>query len=108
MRMMGADSVDYHRQTVLTRGDDFAGQALAYYASRGETPLVWGGGGAARLGLNGRVTEDQYSAIYGPGGARHPATGAPLAPTRRPGMELRVSALKSVADLGVVVRPEDM
>lgn len=30
MRMMGADSVEYHRQTVIGRADDFAGQALAY------------------------------------------------------------------------------
>src|SRR5438093_117974 len=44
MRMMGADSVAYYRQTVLERG--FAGQTLAYYASRGETPLEWGGAGA--------------------------------------------------------------
>ncbi len=106
--MMGADSVAYHQATVMGRADDFPGQALAYYASRGETPLVWGGGGAARLGLNGRVTEDQYSAIYGPGGARHPATGAQLASTRRPGMELVVSAHKSVAELGVIGRAEDM
>lgn len=50
MRMMGVDSVAYHRSTVLERGDDFPVQALAYYASRGESPLVWGGEGAARLG----------------------------------------------------------
>jgi hypothetical protein len=37
MRMMGAESVAYHRATVLERGDDFPGRALAYYASRGET-----------------------------------------------------------------------
>ncbi len=106
--MMGADSVAYHQATVMGRADDHPGQALAYYASRGETPLVWGGRGAARLGLNGRVTEEQYAAIYGPGGARHPATGAQLASTRRPGMELVVSAHKSVAELGVIGRPEDM
>jgi hypothetical protein len=41
MRMMGGDSVDYHRTTVLSRGDDHPGQAMDYYASRGETPLVW-------------------------------------------------------------------
>ena len=49
--MMGADSVVYHRATVIGRSDDHPGQALDYYASRGETPLVWGGGGAARLDL---------------------------------------------------------
>jgi hypothetical protein len=39
MRMMGAESVAYHRATVLERGDDYPGMALAYYASRGEIPL---------------------------------------------------------------------
>ena len=43
MRMMGRESVEYHRKTVMERGDDHAGQALGYYASRGETPLIWGG-----------------------------------------------------------------
>ena len=46
MRMMGAESVAYHRETIIDRGDDFPGAALDYYASRGETPLVWGGSGA--------------------------------------------------------------
>ena len=35
MRMMGAESVAYHRRTVLERSDDYPGMALAYYASRG-------------------------------------------------------------------------
>jgi len=87
MRMMGADSVAYHEKTVMGRADDFPGSALAYYASRGETPLVWGGAGAERLGLVGRVTEAQYAAIYGPGGACDPTTGGRLASTTRPGME---------------------
>ena len=77
MRMMGADSVDYHRDTVLDRGDDHPGQALDYYASRGETPLVWGGSGAPELGLAGAVSEAEYDAIYGPGGACDPLTGRP-------------------------------
>jgi conjugative relaxase-like TrwC/TraI family protein len=108
MRMMGANSVAYHQATVMGRADDHAGLALDYYGSRGETPLVWGGGGAARLGLNGWVTEAEYAAIYGPGGARHPRSGQRLAATRRPGMELVVSAHKSVAELGVIGRAEDM
>ncbi|MGH8973353.1 MAG: MobF family relaxase [Acidimicrobiia bacterium] len=102
------DSVAYHQATVMGRADDFAGQALAYYASRGETPLVWGGSGAARLGLAGRVAEDEYAAIYGPGCARHPRIGVQLTATRRPGMELVISAHKSVAELGVLGRAEDM
>ena len=108
MRMMGADSVAYHEKTVMGRADDFPGRALAYYASRGETPLVWGGAGAERLGLVGRVTEAQYRAIYGPGGACDPTTGERLVSTTRPGMELVIAAHKSVAELGVIGRAEDM
>jgi conjugative relaxase-like TrwC/TraI family protein len=108
MRMMGSDSVAYHRQTIVDRADDHAGQALAYYASRGETPLRWGGSGALRLGLVGPVTDAQYEAIYGPGGACDPTTGRRLVRTLRPGMELVISAHKSVAELGVLGRAEDM
>ena len=49
--MMGKGSVRYHEQVVLGRADDFPGQTLAYYGSNGETPMVWGGAGAERLGL---------------------------------------------------------
>jgi hypothetical protein len=94
MRMMGAESVAYHRHTVLERGDDYPGMALAYYASRGETPLRWGGTGAAPLGLDGPVTAEAYEAIYGSGGARHPQRGERLVQARRPGMELIISAHK--------------
>ena len=108
MRIMGADSVAYHRATVLARGDDHPGQALAYYASRGETPLLWGGAGARLLGLQGAVTDEQYAALYGPGGACDPTTGERLVNTERPGLELVISAHKSVAELGVIGRAEDM
>ena len=106
--MMGLDSVDYHRSTVLERSDDHPGAALDYYASRGETPLVWGGRGAAALGLEGNVTPEQYEAIYGPGGALDPSTGERLVNSKRPGMELVIGAHKSVAELGVIGRAEDM
>jgi hypothetical protein len=33
--MMGADSVAYHRATIIERSDDFPGAGLEYYASRG-------------------------------------------------------------------------
>jgi conjugative relaxase-like TrwC/TraI family protein len=108
MRMMGAESVGYHRETVLERADDHPGAALDYYASRGETPLVWGGRGAQKLGLSGAVGEAEYDAVYGPGGAKHPASGARLVAAKRPGMELVVAAHKSVALLGIVGRAEDM
>src|SRR5919199_5669700 len=108
MRMMGVDSVEYHRATVLARGDDHPGQALAYYASRGETPLLWGGRGAEALGLEGAVTDEQYEALFGPGGACDPTTGERLVNTKRPGLELVISAHKSVAELGVIGRADDM
>ena len=108
MRMMGAESVAYHRDTVMARADDHPGAALDYYASRGETPLAWGGSGAGALGLSGPVTEAQYDAVYGPGGAVDPTTGERLVAARRPGMELVVAAHKSVAILGIVGRADDM
>ena len=108
MRMMGGASVEYHRKTVVERGDDYPGQALAYYASRGETPLIWGGSGTDALGLAGAVTAEEYEAVYGPGGACHPVSGERLVSTRRPGMEIVISAHKSVAELGVIGRAEHM
>ena len=41
MAMMGANSVAYHEANVSFRADDHPGQALEYYASRGETPQLW-------------------------------------------------------------------
>ena len=108
MRMMGADSVEYHRATVLGRADDHPGLAMEYYASRGETPLAWGGSGAERLGLFGPVTAESYEAVFGQGGAKDPRTREPLVHTRRPGMEIVISAHKSVDEVGVIGRAEDM
>ena len=108
MRMMGAESVEYHRATVLGRADDHPGMAMEYYASRGETPLVWGGAGLEHLGLSGPVTAEGYEAVFGPGGAKDPRTGERLVTTRRPGMEIVISAHKSVAELGVIGRAEAM
>jgi conjugative relaxase-like TrwC/TraI family protein len=108
MRMMGIESVAYHRSTVMDRSDDHPGAAVAYYSSRGESPLRWGGGGAARLGLAGTVTPEAYEDVFGPGGTRDPLTGRRLVSTKRPGLELVVSAHKSVAELGVIGRVEDM
>jgi conjugative relaxase-like TrwC/TraI family protein len=107
-RMMGVDSVEYHRATVLGRDDDYAGQAVLYYGSRGETPLVWGGQLAERLGLVGAVDDAGYDAIFGPGGARDPHLGTRLTKTKRPGVELVVAAHKTVAVLGLVGRADDM
>jgi hypothetical protein len=101
-RAMGIAEVAYHEATLLGRDDDHAGRALDYYGSRGETPLRWGGTGAARLGLSGEVTSAAYEAAFGSGGFRDPSTGTRLVGTRRPGFELVVSAHKSVAVLGVI------
>ena len=46
--------------------------------------------------------------MFGAGGARHPASGERLVAARRPGMELVISAHKSVAELGVIGRAEHM
>ncbi|HEU5151128.1 MAG TPA: MobF family relaxase [Iamia sp.] len=105
---MGADEVAYHQATVVGRADDHPGAALDYYGSRGETPLRWGGAGAARMGLHGEVTPEAYEAAFGPGGFRDPTTGERLAVTKRPGFELVVGAHKSVAVLGVIDRADDM
>ncbi len=106
--MMGADSVGYHERTVLGREDDPVGNALEYYASRGETPMAWGGAGAAWLGLDGEVDIDEWRAVLGTAGARHPESGERLVHCMRPGMELVVSPPKSIAELGVIGRAEDM
>jgi len=108
MRMMGADSVGYHERTVLGREDDPVGNALEYYASRGETPMAWGGAGAACLGLDGEVDLAEWRAVFGTGGARDPESGERLVHCMRPGMELVVSPHKSIAELGVIGRAEDM
>ncbi|MGH9243339.1 MAG: MobF family relaxase [Acidimicrobiales bacterium] len=100
--------MEYHRDTVLGGTDDFPGQTLAYYGSRGQTPMRWGPGAAERLGLAGSVTPGQFDALFGPGARRDPVTGEVLAATSRPGFELVVAAHKSVAILGVIGRAEDM
>jgi conjugative relaxase-like TrwC/TraI family protein len=107
-RRMGVEQVAYHEATVLDRGDDHAGLALDYYGSRGETPLRWGGAGAARLGLQGEVTREAYRLAFGPGGFRDPLTGQQLVRTKRPGFELVVAAHKSLSLLGLVGRADDM
>src|SRR3954449_12219001 len=96
-RAMGIAEVAYHEATLVGRADDHEGAALAYYGSRGETPLRWGGKLAERLGIAGAVDDASYDAIYGPGGATDPLLGVRLAATKRPGIELVVAAHKSVA-----------
>jgi hypothetical protein len=88
MSMMGVGSVEYHEQTVAGRADDPVIAAAAYYASRGETPMTWGGQGCRLLGLAGEVDLGDYRAIFGAGGAHDPNTGTRLVGCRRPGLEI--------------------
>jgi len=104
MAIMDDDVVERYTKMVLAS----RGHCLSDYTSRGETPLVWGGSGAAALGLTGTVGGAQYRAIYRVGGAVHPGTGDRLTTTRRPGLELAIAPHKSVAVLGVLGRAEDM
>ena len=48
MRMMGAESVEYHRRTVLERGDDYPGMAWILRVPGGDTA------GLGRLGQRRR------------------------------------------------------
>jgi conjugative relaxase-like TrwC/TraI family protein len=105
---IGAASVAYHEENVLGRADDHAGQALDYYGSRGETPLRWGGRGAARLGLEGEVTPHEFRSVFGEGGFVDPLTGQRLVKASHPGFELVIDAHKSVAALGTLGRAEEM
>lgn len=106
--MMGSHSVAYHERTVGGRGDDPVASALDYYASRGETPMSWGGSGAALLGLEGEINLDDWRALFATGGPHHPESHERLVRCLRPGMELVISPGKSVAELGVIGRAEDM
>ena len=106
--MMGAHSIAYHEHTVAGRGDDPVANALDYYASRGETPMSWGGSGSSLLELEGEVDISDWRALFGPGGPHRPDSGECLVACTRPGMELVVSPGKSVAELGVIGRAEDM
>jgi conjugative relaxase-like TrwC/TraI family protein len=108
MRMMGIDSVEYHEHTVAGRGDDPVAASGDYYSSRGETPMSWGGSGCGLLGLAGEVDLADYRAVFGIGGAHDPRTGRRLVGCLRPGLELVISPHKSVAELGVIGRAEDM
>jgi conjugative relaxase-like TrwC/TraI family protein len=106
--VMGAESVAYHQDNVMDRADDHPGRALDYYGSRGETPLRWGGAGAARLGLYGEVTAEAYAAAFAEGGFTDPLTGRRLVNVKRPGVEIVVDLHKSVALLGVIGQADDM
>ena len=74
MRMMGAESVAYHRETVMGRADDHPGGGGLLRVA-GETPLVWGGSGAEVLGLEGAVTDAEYDGDLRSGRVRRSDVG---------------------------------
>lgn len=69
-----------------------------YYTRDQEVVGRWGGRGALRLGLDGAVTREAFSALCG---NRHPGTGGQLTPrtrdNRRVGYDLNFHAPKSVS-----------
>ena len=67
-----------------------------------------GRGRSPALGLDGEVGVEEWRAVFGAAGARHPNSGERLVHCQRPGMELVVSPHKSVAELAVIGRAEDM
>src|SRR3546814_18874944 len=70
--------------------------------------MTGGGAGAERLGRSGAITHDTYGSVFAEGGARDPVLGTRLVNTKRPGLELVVSAHKTVPVLGVVGRAADL
>ena len=108
MRMLGVESVAYHRETVIGRADDHPGLAHACLrVARGDA-VDLGRLRCSTLGLVGGVTDEQYDSAFGLGGFRDPTTGTRLVTAKRPGIELVVSAHKSVALLGVIGFADEM
>ncbi len=92
-RLGGSRSARYYTEIVATGIED-------YYAGRGEAPGEWLGGGAAALGLSGRVDAQALEAVMD---CVEPGSGEQL---RRPikegavtGFDLTFSAPKSVSVL---------
>src|SRR2546430_984376 len=81
--------------------------ASQYYSEHGEVAGLWLGGGAAELGLRGRVEDAALLAVlagYEPGAAQHEGRGAgrqlvapPTGGKRMPGIDACFKAPKSVS-----------
>jgi hypothetical protein len=74
--------------------------------SGGWTSPRWGGAGAGCLGLAGRVSVEEYRAVFGLGGCRHPGTGRQLVGVRWPGFALSFGVHRTVAVLDVAGRTD--
>ena len=109
MEIMGSKSVRYHAENVMGRADDHPGRRPRVLRIQGGDPAFAGGDQGLRPWVSkGAVTDHQCVSIYGEGGAKDPVTGERLVHTKRPGMEIVIAAHKSVAELGVIGRAEDM
>ena len=73
MRMMGAESVAYHRKHRARARRRLSGHGAGLLRVPGRDPAALGRHRRGALGLDGPVPPEAYEAIYGPGGARHPA-----------------------------------
>src|ERR1700729_885309 len=83
----------YYEQQVAQGGDD-------YYSGRGEAPGEWAGAGARALGLEGRVSAEQFNALIA--GADPRDSSRRLREGREPkiaALDLTFSAPKSVSVL---------
>jgi conjugative relaxase-like TrwC/TraI family protein len=91
----------YYEQQVAAGEDD-------YYSGRGEAPGEWAGAGAKRLGLSGRVTPEQFSALIAGLDPREPEVRL-RSSDRDPkiaALDLTFSAPKSVSVLAAVASDE--
>ena len=66
----------YYEQQVAQGRDD-------YYSGRGEAPGEWTGAGAQALGLEGRVSAEQFNALIAGSGPARPRPGFATGQTRR-------------------------
>jgi conjugative relaxase-like TrwC/TraI family protein len=89
----------YYEQQVAQGADD-------YYTGRGEAPGEWVGAGARALGISGRVSSDQFSALVAgrdPGKPSVPLRSrSPGRPAKVAAVDLTFSAPKSVSVLAAV------
>jgi len=83
----------YYEQQVAQGRDD-------YYSGRGEAPGEWVGAGAAALGLDGRVSADQFNALIAGADPRDPSVRLRNGPEPTvAALDLTFSAPKSVSVL---------
>ncbi len=87
----------YYEQQVAKGRDD-------YYSGRGEAPGEWVGTGAEALGLSGRVSGAQFTALLASSDPRHPERRLRSSPSnpKVAALDLTFSAPKSVSVLAAI------